>query len=60
MNLYVIHYIDGYDQKFFEDVTDDFDKWLKEHNSSKEEDFQDDADDFEVTEVKVFLYNKEN
>ena len=59
MDLYVIHYVDDFGQTFFEGVTDDFDKWLKEYNSHKEKEFQDDADDFEVTEVKVFLYNKE-
>ncbi len=59
MDLYVIHYVDDLGQTFFEGVTDDFDKWLKEYNSHKEKEFQDDADDFEVTEVKVFLYNKE-
>ena len=54
MDLYVIHYVDDFGQTFFEGVTDDFDKWLKEYNSHKEKEFQDDEDDFEVTEVKVF------
>ena len=41
----------------YEVTTDNFEKWLKDHNSHREEDFQDDADDFKVEEISLYLYN---
>ena len=42
----------------YEATTDNFEKWLEEHNSHREKDFQEDADDFEVEEISLYLYNK--
>ena len=42
----------------YEATTDNFEKWLEEHNSHREEDCQEDADDFEVEEISLYLYNK--
>ncbi len=59
MKLYSIHYKgDENNLKTFEGVTDNFEKWLEEHNSHREEDCQEDADDFEVEEISLYLYNK--
>ena len=30
---------------YYEATTDNFEKWLEEHNSHREKDFQEDADD---------------
>ena len=58
MKLYSIHYKgDDQNPKVFEGVTNNFKKWLEEHNSHREKDFQDDAEDFEVEEVALYLYN---
>ena len=43
---------------YYEATTDNFEKWLEEHNSHREKDFQEDADDFEVEEISLYLYNK--
>ena len=71
MKLYSIHYKgDDQNPRVFEGVTDNFKKWLEEHNKNKvkqncqddddfPEDWQDDADDFEVEEINLYLYNKE-
>ena len=60
MKLYSIHYKgDDQNPRVFEGVTDNFKKWLKEYNSDREKDIQDDADDFEVEEINLYLYNKE-
>ena len=61
MKLYSIFYkgdICG-NPKTFEGITDNFEKWLKEYNSHREEDSQDAAENFEVKEVALYLYNKE-
>ena len=59
MKLYSIHYKgDENNLKTFEGVTDNFEKWLEEHNSHREEDCQEDEDDFEVEEISLYLYNK--
>ena len=42
----------------YEITTENFKKWLEEHNSHREEDCQEDADDFEVEEISLYLYNK--
>ena len=57
MKLYSIHYKgDENNPKTFEGVTDNFEKWLEEHNSRREN--QEDADNFEVEEISLYLYNK--
>tara|TARA_R100000152_G_C6640449_1_gene85209 strand:- start:145 stop:459 length:315 start_codon:yes stop_codon:yes gene_type:complete len=38
----------------YETTTDNFDKWLKEHNDGREH--QEDADNFEVEEIRMSLY----
>ena len=54
--LYIIHHKeDG----TFEGLTNNFDAWLKEHNSCREEGTEEDADDFDVEEVYVSYFNKE-
>ena len=42
----------------YETTTDNFEIWLEEHNSQREEDCQERVDDFEVKEIKLSLYNK--
>ena len=70
MKLYSIFYkgdICG-NPKTFEGVTDNFEKWLEEHNKDRAEydeddaewGYKEDAEDFEVEEVSLYLYNKEN
>ena len=73
MKLYSIFYkgdIYG-NPKTFEGVTDNFEKWLEEHNKDRveqncqddddfSEDWEEGADDFEVQETTLYLYNKEN
>jgi len=74
MKLYSIYYkgdICG-NPKTFEGITDNFEKWLEEHNKDRVkenadpedpddwESWEEDADDFEVEEVPLYLYNKEN
>ena len=58
MKLYSIHYKGDYQNpRVFEGVTDNFKKWLEEHNSDREDGFEEDADDFEVEEIELSLYN---
>ena len=63
MKLYNVYYIDQDDSKLFghmryQTTTDNFEKWLEENNSHREEDRQEKADDFEVKEIKLSLYNE--
>ena len=44
----------------YEATTDNFEKWLKDYNSNREKDFQESADNFEVEEIGLYLYDKEN
>ena len=44
----------------YETTTDNFEKWLKDYNSNREKDFQESADNFEVEEIGLYLYDKEN
>ena len=74
MKLYSIYYIGDIcgNPKTFEGITDNFEKWLEEHNKERvkenadpddpdfSESWEEDADDFEVEEVPLYLYNKEN
>ena len=56
MKLYSIHYKgDENSSVTFEGVTDNFEKWLEEHNDGREN--QEEADDFEVEEIGLCLYN---
>tara|TARA_R100000808_G_C2028355_1_gene73338 strand:+ start:254 stop:472 length:219 start_codon:yes stop_codon:yes gene_type:complete len=62
MKLYNVYYIDQDESKLFghmryETTTDNFEKWLEEHNSYREEDCQERADNFEVKEIKLSLYD---
>ncbi len=42
----------------YEATTDNFEKWLEENNSHREKDFQEDADNFEVEEISLYLYDE--
>ena len=60
MKLYNIFYIDSSKQKYYEATTDNFHKWLKDHNDNRA-DIQldeDDEDDFTVEELRLFLYEE--
>ena len=73
MKLYSIFYTGDIcgNPKTFEGVTDNFKKWLEEHNKDRvkengeedpdfAEDWEEGADNFEVEEVALSLYNEEN
>ena len=64
--LYVVHYIhntsfdnniDGR-REYFEVVTNDFDKWLEDHNKNREGDGEiiETADEFNVQECNPVIY----
>ena len=56
MKLFIIHYKgDENNPKTFEAVTDNFEKWLEEHNDGREH--QESADEFEVEPISLCLYN---
>jgi hypothetical protein len=66
MRLYIIHHKGDYSNpSTFEAVTNNFEKWLEEHNKTRlqennnDADFIEDADDFEVEEIYPFLYREE-
>ena len=44
----------------YEATTDNFKKWLKEHNSHREKGYKERANNFEVEEISLHLYDKEN
>ena len=56
MKLYNIFYIDNSKQKHYEATTDNFHKWLKDHNDNREKGYEDDEDDFTVEEISLFVY----
>tara|TARA_R100001129_G_scaffold26621_1_gene17789 strand:+ start:92 stop:292 length:201 start_codon:yes stop_codon:yes gene_type:complete len=65
MTLYNVYYVDQDESKLFghmryQATTDNFEKWLKDYNSNREKDFQESADNFEVEEIGLYLYDKEN
>ena len=63
MKLYNIHYKgDDNNSRIFEGVTDNFEKWLKQHNAQRkaENNREEDADEFEVEEISIEFYEKEN
>ena len=59
MKLYIIHYREDDNSKTFECVTNNFDKWLEEHNSRRdfENNEKENEDDFEVEEISLRLYD---
>ena len=62
MKLYNIHYRgDDNNSRTFEGVTDNFEKWLKQHNAQRkaESNRKEDADEFEVEEISLCLYDEE-
>tara|TARA_R100001082_G_C4358050_1_gene157884 strand:+ start:1263 stop:1451 length:189 start_codon:yes stop_codon:yes gene_type:complete len=40
----------------YEATTDNFEKWLEDNNSNREQGFEEEADDFTVEEIRLFLY----
>ena len=63
--LYNVFYVNndqgGFeDSKTYETTTDNFEKWLAEHNAQRkaEGNRQEDADEFEVKEIDLYLYNQ--
>ena len=42
----------------YEATTDNFAKWLKNHNSTREQGFEEEADDFTVEQINLFLYQE--
>ena len=56
MKLYSIHYKgDENNPKTFEGITDNFEKWLEEHNDDRLN--PEDADNFEVELITPYLYD---
>jgi len=51
--LYVIQYIAD---DTLEGITNNFNAWLKDHNSCREEGTEEDADDFHVEEIGISYF----
>ena len=62
MKLYQIDYINSYGETEFVALTDNPEEWLKENNEQRIGDGNEpeELDDFEIFEVDLCLYNKEN
>jgi len=62
MKLYQIDYINSYGETEFVALTDNPEEWLKENNEQRIGDGNDpeELDDFQIFEVDLWLYNKEN
>jgi hypothetical protein len=62
MKLYQIDYINSYGEVEFVALTDNPEEWLKENNEQRIDDGNEpeELDDFEIFEVDLWLYNKEN
>ena len=62
MKLYQIDYINSYGEVEFVALTDNPEEWLKENNEQRINDGNEpeELDDFEIFEVDLWLYNKEN
>ena len=57
MKLYSVHYKgDENNPRTFEVITDNFKKWLEEHNDDRLN--PEDADNFEVELITPYLYNQ--
>ena len=56
MKLYSVHYKgDQFNPRTFEVITDNFEKWLEEHNDDRLN--PEDADNFEVELITPYLYD---
>ena len=67
MKLYNVFYVNndqgGFeDSKTYETTTDNFEKWLAEHNVQRKEEGHriEDADEFSVERINLSLYEVEN
>ena len=62
MKLYQIDYINSYGETEFVALTDNPEEWLKENNEQRIGDGNEpeELNDFEIFEVDLWLYNKEN
>ena len=67
MKLHNVYYVDQNESKLFghmryETTTDNFDKWLEEHNAQRIEEGNEPekADDFQVDLTSLSIYSKEN
>ena len=62
MKLYQIDYINSYGEVEFVALTDNPEEWLKENNEQRIDDGNEpeELDDFQIFEVDLWLYNKEN
>tara|TARA_B100000085_G_scaffold4781_1_gene4313 strand:- start:138 stop:329 length:192 start_codon:yes stop_codon:yes gene_type:complete len=62
MKLYQIDYINSYGETEFVALTDNPDAWIEENNQQRiaEGNEPECHDDFEIFEVDLWLYNKEN
>ena len=63
MILYNVFYKGDYQNDYeYEATTDNFDKWLKDHNEEREADGNEpeDEDDFDVQRISVAIFNEEN
>jgi len=62
MKLYQIDYINSYGETEFVALTDNPKEWLKENNEQRIDDGNEpeELEDFEIFEVDLWLYNKEN
>tara|TARA_R100001594_G_scaffold34061_1_gene62898 strand:+ start:394 stop:696 length:303 start_codon:yes stop_codon:yes gene_type:complete len=65
MKLYNVYYVDEDDSKLFghmryETTTDNFEKWLEEHNAQRIEEGNriEDADEFKVKPISLSLYDE--
>ena len=63
-NLVAVYYnFEGrnYQTRELECITDDFDKWLEEHNKDRKADgeMEESKDEFDVEPISVIIYNKE-
>ena len=61
MKLYQIDYINSYGETEFVALTDNPEEWLKENNEQRIDDGNEpeELEDFEIFEVGVYIYNKE-
>ena len=62
MKLYQIDYINSYGETEFVALTDNPDAWIEENYQRRiaEGNYPECHDDFEIFEVDLWLYNKEN
>jgi len=63
-NLVAVYYnfeCRNYEPRELECVTDNFEKWLEEHNKDRIADgeMEENADEFDVEPISIIIYNKE-